>query len=101
MAGVEWDELLPDELCAKWKAWIDELKNLSFFQVPRCLRLPNPNNTKLHVFSDACKGAYSTVAYLLCKYEDRDPTYRFQESRLANYGSNDTTPRVDGCCTLR
>ena len=81
MAGVGWDELLPDELCAKWKAWIGDLKNLSFFQVPRCLRLTNPTNSQLHVFSDASKGAYSAVAYLLCKYEDTDPTCRLIASK--------------------
>ncbi len=49
--------------------------------MPRCLRLPDPSDTQLHVFSDASKDAYSAVAYLLCKYEDRDPTCRLIASK--------------------
>ena len=37
-AGIEWDEELPDELCAKWKKWISELPDLSRVSIPRCLR---------------------------------------------------------------
>ena len=80
-AGVGWDEPLPDDLSAKWKAWSGELTNLSSFQVPRCLRRPNPKDTQLHVFSDASRGAYSAVAYLLCKYEGSDPTCRLIASK--------------------
>jgi hypothetical protein len=80
-AGIGWDEHLPDDLSAKWKAWSDELTDLSLFEVPRCLRLPTPSDTQLHVFSDASKDAYSAVAYLLCKYEDRDHTCRLIASK--------------------
>ena len=80
-AGVGWDEPLPDDLGAKWKAWSGELTNLSSFQVPRCLRRPNPKDTQLHVFSDALIDAYSAVAYLLCKYEGSDPTCRLIASK--------------------
>lgn len=36
MAGVGWDELLPDDLNAKWEKWVSELPQLSDIAVPRC-----------------------------------------------------------------
>ena len=62
MAGVGWDELLPDDLNAKW---VSKLPQLSDIAVPRCLRLANPQSTELHLFSDASKDAFASVAYLV------------------------------------
>lgn len=73
-AGLEWDDVLPDDLRAKWNAWKSELKDLSAFSVPRCLRLSSPVESQLHTFSDASKDAYAAVAYLLCKYSNHPPT---------------------------
>ena len=38
MAGVDWDDELPENLKAKWEEWVSELPQLSNVAVPRCLR---------------------------------------------------------------
>ena len=67
-AGVEWDEVLPVHLHAKWTQWVSELAELSYVQIPRCLRQTNPTSIYLHVFSDSSEKAYATVTYLVCHY---------------------------------
>ena len=50
MAGVDWDDVLPEDLKAKWEKWVAELPQLSNVAVPRCLRQANPENIELHVY---------------------------------------------------
>ncbi|CAB4004330.1 Nucleotide-binding oligomerization domain-containing 2, partial [Paramuricea clavata] len=54
---------------------------LSHVAIPCCLRLANPNKMELHLFSDASKDAYASVAYLVCQYEDDSPTSRLVASK--------------------
>jgi hypothetical protein len=68
-AGVECDETLPIHLHVKWTQWASELAELSYVQIPRCLRRANPKAIYLHVFSDSSEKAYATVAYLVCYYD--------------------------------
>ena len=84
-AGCDWDDAVSDELSIKWKKWLSELPELSAFEVPRCLRHPDPKEVQLHVFSDASEDAYATAAYLVCQYSDHSPTSRLiaSKSRLA------------------
>ena len=81
MAGVDWDDLLPDDLNAKWEKWLSELPQLSDIAVPRCLRLANPQTTELHLFSDASKVAFASAAYLVCRYQDNTPSSRLVASK--------------------
>ena len=67
-AGVEWDEVLPVHLHAKWTQWESELAELSYVQIPPCLRQTNRTSIYLHVFSDSSEKAYATVVYLVCHY---------------------------------
>ena len=67
-AGVEWDEVLPVHLHAKWTQLVSELAELSYVQIPCCLRQTNPTSIYLHVFLDSSEKAYATVAYLVCNY---------------------------------
>ena len=73
LAGCSWDDQLPSELMEASTKWIDELANLSEVRLTRCLR-SRPNveieNTTLHVFCDASKDAYGTVAYARFQYSD-------------------------------
>ena len=70
MAGVDWDDLLLEDLNAKWEKWVSELPQLSNIAVPHCLRLANQQTTELHLFSDASKAAFASAAYLVCRYQD-------------------------------
>lgn len=76
MAGVDWDDLSPDDLNAKWEKWVSELPQLSNIAVPHCLCLANPQTTELHLFSDASKAAFASAAYLVCQYQDNTPSTR-------------------------
>ena len=70
MAGVDWDDELPENLKIKWEKWVSELPQLSNVAVPRCLRQAYPENIELHLFSDASNDAFASVAYLVCRYQD-------------------------------
>ena len=81
IAGIGWDDLLTDGLIFKWKKWVSELRELSQVTIPRSLRLPSPSQSRLHVFSDASKEAYATVAYLVCRYSYESTTSRIVASK--------------------
>ncbi|KAJ7381456.1 hypothetical protein OS493_001594, partial [Desmophyllum pertusum] len=40
MAGIDWDNVLPEDLTIKWEKWVSELPNLSQMAIPRCLAWP-------------------------------------------------------------
>lgn len=80
-AGVDWDDVLPEKLETKWNNWLSELLKIQTISFPRCLRLSQPTDIQLHVFSDASRAAYAAVAYLSCKYPDHPPTSRLVGSK--------------------
>jgi hypothetical protein len=94
--GLDWYDNLPSDLATKWKNWSTELSQLSHVAIPRCLRLANPNKMELHLFSDASKDAYASVAYLMCQYEDDSPISRLvaSKSRVAPTKAM-TIPRLE------
>jgi hypothetical protein len=84
------------DLAPKWKTWSTKLSQLSHVAIPRCLRLANPNKMELHLFSDASKDAYASVAYLVCQCEDDSSTSRLvgSKSRVAPTQAM-TIPRLE------
>ena len=80
-AGLDWDDVLPSNLSTKWENWVSELQSLSCVAIPRCLRLPNPKTVDVHLFSDASKDAYVSVAYLVCQYTNNPSTSRLIASK--------------------
>ena len=66
MAGVDWDDELPENLKAKLEKWVLELPQLSNVAVPRCLRRAYLESTELHLFSDASNDTFASVVYLVC-----------------------------------
>jgi hypothetical protein len=89
IAGIGWDDLLTDGLIFKWKKWVSELRELSQVTIPRSLRLHSPSQSRLHVFSDASKEAYATVAYLVCRYSDESTISRVAPTKAV------TIPRLE------
>ena len=81
MAGVDWDEELPENLRVKWEKWVSELPQLSNVAIPRCLRRAHPENIELHLFSDASNDAFASVVYLVCRYQDSSPSSRLIASK--------------------
>lgn len=72
MAGVDWDDELPENLkaTAKWEKRVAELPQLSNVAVLSRLLRPNPVDIELYPFSDASNGAFAYVAYLVCRHQD-------------------------------
>ena len=71
-SGVAWDNKIRDEEHEKWLAWVEELKGLGKYQIPRCMSVPNFNRdtVQLHLFCDASLSAFAAVAYL--RFEGQD-----------------------------
>ena len=99
MAGVDWDEELPENLKVKWEKWVSELPQLSNVAIPRCLHRAYPENIELHLFSDASNEAFALVAYLVCRYQDSSPSSRLIASvSCVPSERNDNSPaRAYGC----
>ena len=66
LSGIGWDDELPSQLCARWRAWCLELTKIHHFSMPRCysVRIPEADEVTLHVFCDASTKAFAAVAYL-------------------------------------
>ena len=62
--GLDWDDLLPEELSVKMISWFAELPMLSKIRVPRCLQLEEFKSATLQVFVDASQDAYGAVVYM-------------------------------------
>ncbi|OXA55241.1 Pro-Pol polyprotein [Folsomia candida] len=61
-----WDDVIPEETREFWRKWLEELQNITKFQLPRCLspNLSKSQDNQLHVFGDASEEAYGAVVYL-------------------------------------
>ncbi|XP_064638330.1 uncharacterized protein LOC135494343 [Lineus longissimus] len=59
----DWDSPLEEDLALEWSLWKKELPHLDNIRVSRHLGMNTSYQTKLHVFSDASKDAFSAVVY--------------------------------------
>ena len=68
---LDWDEKLPPDIVKEWKLWIDLMRPVMAFSIPRSF-FPDGNESdegykatyKLHGFCDASNCALSRVIYL-------------------------------------
>ena len=70
---LDWDEELPAEMKRELWKWVDQLQDLAAVSVPRwyAVNLSKVQESELHVFCDASKKAYGSVAYLRCTEQTR------------------------------
>ena len=71
--GLQWDDPIPEEFEKTFTSWVDQLKGLDEFQVPRCyvkLSWEKMKELEIHAFSDASEKAYGACIYLKIKEED-------------------------------
>ncbi|UYV84514.1 hypothetical protein LAZ67_X002426 [Cordylochernes scorpioides] len=59
-----WDQPLPTDIQQEFKKWSEELDHVKKLEFPRYVRVTRSENLELHVFGDASKRAYATVAFL-------------------------------------
>ncbi len=54
VAGVDWDDQLPNDIMQAWMVWREDFKALNEIQLPRCvLASGDSREFQLHVFTDA------------------------------------------------
>ena len=85
-SGLDWDDLLDENLAKKAKTWFAELQQLAEITVPRCLQLEERVvATTIHTFTDAPGEAYAAVIYARQQYEDGSTSVRLvvSKSRVA------------------
>ena len=64
---LAWDDHIDAQSLIKFHAWIDEINQLRFFYVNRCVKPCDfgiINVVEFHHFSDASEDAYSSVSYI-------------------------------------
>jgi hypothetical protein len=71
--GINWDDALPPNLLAVWKAWASELEFIAKLKIPRCFRKQSkPLEYELHVFTDASKAGFGACVYIRTKYGEEN-----------------------------
>lgn len=69
---LDWDDVVPDDICKLWVLWKRKLGVLPNKQIPHCLISKDSQvlSTQLHGFSDASERAYSAVVYIRIECAD-------------------------------
>ena len=65
---LPWDSEVPEELKGQWEAWLETLRMVVKFEVPRCIKPVGFEDAflELHNFSDASQRGYGCCTYLRC-----------------------------------
>ena len=99
-----WDDPLPADLLKIWNDWVENIKQLVHYKVPRCLKLFAIHTcVELHMFCDGSLTAYGAVAYLKFRYADeaKDASVSLlaSKSRLTPLCNSTlkTVPRIELC----
>lgn len=68
-----WDQPLPEDICVRWKIWLDELLKVESLRIPRnySKNLLKSKCVDLHIFTDASERVYAAVGYLRIEYENQ------------------------------
>jgi len=75
--GIDWNELLPEDIAKRYYLWLSELEELHGIKVPRCLqKRRNSVKNVLHTFVDASQHAYGAIVYMREEYEDQTVSVR-------------------------
>ena len=82
VCGLDWDDLLPEEISIKMMSWFADLPMLSKIRVPRCLQLREVTSATLHAFVDASQNAYGAVIYMRSEYRERNVLLSFVASKI-------------------
>jgi len=61
---MQWEEILPQDIGARWHAWITSLPLLADIDIHSWMGTSNGHDIQIHVFSDASERAYGAVLYI-------------------------------------
>lgn len=64
LAGLDWDQPLPDRLRGRWLNYAASLLALDGLLIPRWTGSESAENVELHGFSDASNRAYAAAVYM-------------------------------------
>ncbi|XP_042232302.1 uncharacterized protein LOC121873053 [Homarus americanus] len=100
----DWDEDITKQNLLKWLRWLEDLKSLRNFKVPRCYRpggLGCATSSQLHHFCDASQVAYAVVTYLRTVDNEGNAICSFVcgKARLAPLKQL-TVPRLELCAAV-
>lgn len=101
---LDWDEPVPNDIAEKWQSWLENLKDLENFQVPRCYligSLSEMARVEIHTFSDASEKAVSAVVYVVGFTKEGSKLIGFVagKSKLAPEKGH-TIPRLELCAAV-
>ncbi|XP_058456653.1 uncharacterized protein LOC131434039 [Malaya genurostris] len=72
--GIKWDDSVNDKHFERWLRWIDLIKQVSSFRIPRCYFHDASamlyDSLQAHVFVDASEAAYSAALYFRIRRSD-------------------------------
>ena len=71
--GIDWNELLPSDLAARWHAWVSTLTSLLQVHIPRWLATSR-RCFQVHVFCDTSEWAYGAALYIRSNKDDKTRT---------------------------
>ena len=96
LSKIGWDDPIPEDVCADWRAIIVELQSSAQLRFPRPVH-SGTRSLQLHVFSDASQLAYGTVAYVRCEmFEEVQVRLFCSKTRVAPTNQQSLTiPRLE------
>ena len=96
-----WDEQLPVDFSRSWNTWLEHVKLLQSYEIPRCYHSfeTNIKSVQLHIFCDGSEVAYGCVAYLRYEYFDGTLSSNIVMAKVRltplNRTSLKTIPRIE------
>ena len=98
---IGWDQVIDPEIKKRWLDWINDVFNLSLYEIPWCYteNIQESKSIELHVFCDGSLIAYGAVAYLRFENYKNEITSSIlmAKSRLTpiNRAALRTVPRIE------
>jgi hypothetical protein len=62
--GVEWDEILPEDLGTRWHNWVKLLPHLLDIHIPKWVGTTDKGDCQIHIFCNASERAYGAALYI-------------------------------------
>ena len=108
--GISWDEEVPSQIKIRFGHWLEDLKHLKMWKIPRSFvkhSWDSAKDTELHVFCDSSEKAYGACVYIkITERDDIKTSLVMSKARVAPV-KKVTLPRLEllaavlGCRILR